>query len=395
MSNYSVVIEGRVDDKVVRVPWCVTPGSKIDKKYIGTSPKIKNVLKSYWKLVENNITFIRIHGAPVDQITNDIDLTNKTCLITGANNGIGLEMTKCLNSNGCNVLMASRNSYAANNIIKYVVEKNDLLRFYDINLASLKSVKNCCNAILKNEQKIDMVILNAGVFGLPWTLTEDGLETTFQVNYLSQIYLLMNIEKLLTPDARVIFVSSESHRNVNWTLHNTLAPTEDLVSLPKNKYTSIKAYNISKLCGILAMHYLGYRWLNTGKAVFCAHPGTFVKTSLCRNWWIYETLYTLMKPFAKSISQAASTPIYCAISPDLKGLSALYYKDCQRCEESDLAKDLHLSFRMHDLTQDILRERVKFIDDSVNMVLKSSGLQDQPKEIINDNLVSNYTGQIQ
>lgn len=59
-----------------------------------------------------------------------------------------------------------------------------------------------------------MVILNAAVFGLPWTLTEDSLETTFQVNYLSHAYLLMNIEKILALDARVVFVSSDSHRLV-------------------------------------------------------------------------------------------------------------------------------------------------------------------------------------
>ncbi|KAM3964825.1 WW domain-containing oxidoreductase [Aphomia sociella] len=325
------------------------------------------------------------------EIVNDVDLSNKTCLITGANSGIGLEMTKCLSSNGCNILMACRNSYAASGVTKYLVQRSDLLQFYEVNLASLKSVKNCSDEILNKEKKIDMVILNAGVFGLPWTLTEDGLETTFQVNYLSQIYLLMNIEKLLTADARVVFVSSESHRNIKWTLRNTLAPTKELLSLPKNEYTTIKAYNVSKLCGILAMHYLGYRWLNTGKAVFCAHPGSFVKTKLCRNWWFYEALYTSMKPFSKSISQAASTPIYCAISPELKGLSAIYYKDCLRYEESDLAKDLHLSFRMNDLTRDILRERLMSIDD-VTTVHKSVDFEHQSKEAIDDTLISNYSG---
>lgn len=79
-----------------------------------------------------------------------------------------------------------------------------------------------------------------------------------------------------------------------------------MVSLPKSQYTSIRAYNISKLCAIYFMHYLSYRWLNTGKSVFCAHPGTFVKTRLCRNWWPYELLYTTMRPFSKSIVSVPS-----------------------------------------------------------------------------------------
>lgn len=79
------------------------------------------------------------------------------------------------------------------------------------------------------------------------------------------------------------------------------APSLEHLSIPKEEYTSIRAYNISKLCSILAMHYLGYRWLNTEKTVFCAHPGSFIKTRLCRNWWVYEALYTTMLPFSKTI----------------------------------------------------------------------------------------------
>lgn len=59
-----------------------------------------------------------------------------------------------------------------------------------------------------------MLILNAGVFGLPHSLTEDGFEMTFQVNHLGHFYLV----KLLTPiliesaPCRVVVLSSESHR---------------------------------------------------------------------------------------------------------------------------------------------------------------------------------------
>ncbi|KAL0894864.1 hypothetical protein ABMA27_013378 [Loxostege sticticalis] len=301
-------------------------------------------------------------------------------------------MTRCMNARDCSVLMACRNPYAAN-FVKNTCAKPDLLHFYETNLASLKSVKKTSDEILNRNQKIDIVILNAAVFGLPWTLTDDGLETSFQVNYLSQYYLLMNIEKVLSPNARVVFVSSESHRNITWSMEEVLAPNVDLLSIPKEKYTSIKAYNVSKLCGLLAMHYLGYRWLNTGKQVFSAHPGSFVKTKLCRNWWVYEALYSFMLPFSKSISQAASTPLYCATSPELEGLSALYFKDCQRCEESELAKDFHLSFRIQDLTYDLLREWISSSEE-VTQVAQTDEYRDQRKDDSMDEntLISSYSG---
>ncbi|XP_021184091.3 WW domain-containing oxidoreductase isoform X1 [Helicoverpa armigera] len=364
----------------------------VDKNYMTTVVKKGSLIENCLAVLGRSIDLIGIHGPTVDEVTKDIDLTDKTCLITGANSGIGLEMTKCLSSRNCNVLMACRNPYAANIVAKNVCGSSERLKLYEINLASLRSVKKCSNEILKDQPKIDIVILNAAVFGLPWTLTEDSLETTFQVNYLSQYVLLMNIEKILAPNARVVLVSSESHRHVSWDFNHQLSPTQAMVSLPKHEYTSIRAYNISKLCGIHFMHYLSYRWLNSGKSVFCAHPGSFVKTRLCRNWWPYELLYTTMKPFSKSISQAASTPIYCATSPDLDGLSDAYYKDCKRCEESDLAQDLHLSFRIYDLTKAIVRNRIAASED-VSRVKESVTFPDQTKHSIDENtLVANYTG---
>ncbi|XP_013188776.2 WW domain-containing oxidoreductase [Amyelois transitella] len=325
-------------------------------------------------------------------IVKDQDLTGKTCLITGANSGIGLEMTRCLSSRGCEVLMACRNPYEATTVVKNVCSDISLLRFYETNLATLRSVKASTDEILKKEKKIDIVLLNAAVFGLPWTVTEDGFETTFQVNYLSQYYLLINIEKILALDARIVFVSSESHRNINWDSHKTLMLSIDQLSLPKDEYTSIRAYNISKLCGLLSMHYLAYRWLHTQKQVFCAHPGSFVKTRLCRNWWVYEALYTFMKPFSKTICQAASTPLYCAISPDLKGVSGIYFKDCKRCSESDIANDLHLSFRLNDLTSDVIRERVGSYDDVIDRVKRDEyGKQHHAED---ETVISNYSGTI-
>lgn len=62
-----------------------------------------------------------------------------------------------------------------------------------------------------------MLICNAAVFGAPWSLTEDGLESTFQVNHLGHFYLVQLLEDVLrqSSPARVVVVSSESHRLVN------------------------------------------------------------------------------------------------------------------------------------------------------------------------------------
>lgn len=63
-------------------------------------------------------------------------------------------------------------------------------------------------------RSLHVLICNAAIFGVPWQLTEDGLESTFQVNHLGHFYLIQLLEDVLrrsTP-ARVVMVSSESHR---------------------------------------------------------------------------------------------------------------------------------------------------------------------------------------
>ncbi|XP_049869143.1 WW domain-containing oxidoreductase-like isoform X3 [Pectinophora gossypiella] len=270
-------------------------------KQIGTLTWADKLFINYVKMPQ----FLKIHGPTGYEVTKDIDLTGKTCLITGGTSGIGLEIIKCLVARNCKVITACRNPYAAKVISNNVWGDQQNLDIYTTDLKSLKSVKQCSDQILARQE------------------------------------------------------------NLKWAIQDTITPTQDLLSLPREEYTSIKAYNISKLCGILAMHYLSYRWLNKGRSVFCAHPGSFVKTKLCSNWWVWEALYTLMIPFSKSIPQAAATPLYCATSPDLQGLSDLYIKDLKDSDESELAKNTHLAFRVIELSREIIRERIAIPEESL------------------------------
>lgn len=70
-----------------------------------------------------------------------------------------------------------------------------------------------------------MLVCNAAVFALPWSLTRDGLETTFQVNHLGHFYLVQLLQDVLirSAPARVVVVSSESHRWVQTLMHATFS----------------------------------------------------------------------------------------------------------------------------------------------------------------------------
>ena len=80
--------------------------------------------------------------------------------------------------------------------------------------ASLPHAVRFLTSFLCNFRPLHLLILNAAVFGQPYTQTEDGLEITFQVNHLSHFYLTKLLWTVLmnSAPARVIVVSSESHR---------------------------------------------------------------------------------------------------------------------------------------------------------------------------------------
>lgn len=150
------------------------------------------------------------------QVLHGRDLTGKVAVITGANSGIGFETARSLALHGCEIYFACRSEgTTAEAVARIRAEKPtaaDRCHFVSLDLASLRSVVECARQIKLKTTHIDMLILNAGVFALPHTLTEDGLETTFQVSHLSHFYLTLLLEDCLNHTSRVVILSSESHR---------------------------------------------------------------------------------------------------------------------------------------------------------------------------------------
>ncbi|KAB0406363.1 hypothetical protein E2I00_018112, partial [Balaenoptera physalus] len=157
---------------------------------------------------------------------------------------------------------------------------------------------------------LHVLVCNAAVFALPWSLTKDGLETTFQVNHLGHFYLVQLLQDVLcrSAPARVVVVSSESHR---FTDINDSSGKLDFsrLSPSKNDYWAMLAYNRSKLCNILFSSELHRRMSPRGVTSNAVHPGNMMYSSLHRGWWVYTLLFTLARPFTKSmVSELPPSP---------------------------------------------------------------------------------------
>uniref|UniRef100_A0A3Q1GWA4 Uncharacterized protein n=1 Tax=Anabas testudineus TaxID=64144 RepID=A0A3Q1GWA4_ANATE len=174
-----------------------------------------------------------------------------------------------------------------------------------VDLASLQSVRDFAKDITENEERLDILINNAGIMMCPKWKTDDGFEMQFGVNHLGHFLLTNCLLDLLKKSApsRIVIVSSRIH-------------FED-INLDKN-YTPETSYEQSKLANVLFGRELASRLQGgTGVAVYSLHPGA-IQTELGRHYfpslplWKRMLLVPLMMIF-KSPWEGAQTTIYCAV----------------------------------------------------------------------------------
>lgn len=301
------------------------------------------------------------HSTKALQILHGRDLSNYTAIVTGANTGIGFETARSLALHGCRVILACRNLEKAEDAIDRIRAQKSTAQCFamKLDLARLESVEEFARDFERRHRSLNILICNAGVFGLGFSTTEDGFETTFQVNHLSHFHLTRLLENALIRGAkvfaRVVIVASESHR-YSYITKDTISPSTLSIDSCSN-YWAMAAYNNSKLCNILFGEKLATLWYKHKIAVFILHPGNMIYTDISRYWWPYRLLFTLVRPFTKSLEQGASTSIYCATSLDLcLQASGSYFNNCCRCPPSKTAQDEGLANQLWKISGEMLQK---------------------------------------
>lgn len=236
----------------------------------------------------------------------------KLFLVTGANSGIGYEVTRGLAQQGATVVMASRDLKKGEEAAASIRAKQPTadLRVMQLDLADLRSVRSFAEAFRAAYERLDVLINNAGVMATPYRKTADGFELQFGVNHLGPFALTGLLLDLLkaTPASRVVTVTSYAHW-FGW-IHFRDLNAEKF-------YYRWFAYMQSKLANILFAYELNRRFARAAEdsISLAAHPGSTV-TQLQQ----YTRLFSwINRRIGHSPERAALPILYAATRPELKG----------------------------------------------------------------------------
>lgn len=247
----------------------------------------------------------------------------KVCMITGANSGIGKATALGLARRGATVVIVCRNQgrgEAALTEIKSATGNPNV----DLLLADLSSqaeVHRLAEEFKSRYSHLHVLINNAGVALSRRSVTVDGIETVFAVNYLAPFLLtnsLLDVLKASAP-ARVVNVAGDYHRKATINF-------DDLMS--EKDYNGMRANNQAKLALILFTYELARRLDGTGVTANCLHPGAVATGGPLKDPDLSSfarVMYALVKPFFLSPERGAETSIYLASSPEVEGVTGKYF----------------------------------------------------------------------
>lgn len=256
-----------------------------------------------------------------DEVLEDVNLGGRRILVTGVSAGMGMATARALVAHGAAVIGAARNLDKARSIAEQVHDETrgkGHLDVIELDLASLRSVRACADALLGAGQPFDAIIANAGVMALPHGTTADGFETQFGTNHLGHFVLINRLTGLLGPGSRVVMVSSAGHRGADVDL--------DDPNFEHTPYDPLTAYRRSKTANILFAVAFDRRHRSNGVRATAVHPGA-VLTDTTRK--LIDAQPSAASAFDwKSPSQGAATAIWAAFVAEANDVGARYCEEC-------------------------------------------------------------------
>ena len=232
----------------------------------------------------------------------------KTILITGSTDGIGLETARMLVSQGHHILLHGRNPAKLEEVERTLsgLPGGGRVESYVSDLSRMSEVEALAKAVADRHTRLDVLINNAGVFKTSDPITQDGLDVRFLVNTLAPYLLTQRLLPLIGVPGRVINLSSAAQSPVNpEALAGRVRLSDDLA-----------AYAQSKLALTMWSRSMALSLKHNGPAIIAVNPGSLLGTKMVKQGFGVT---------GKDIRIGAEILIRAALSDEFEAASGQYF----------------------------------------------------------------------
>jgi len=261
-------------------------------------------------------------------------LKDTTVLVTGATDGLGRRVARKLAAKGARVLLHGRNPERLEAVLEEVrgQKGGGEAGSYLADLSSLAAVRGLAERILSDEEQLDVLVNNAGIISRRRRVSEDGVELTFAVNYLSHFLLTGLLMPLLRDSvpARIVNVASAGQ-----------SPLDFSNPMLERGYDAMKAYSQSKLAQIMFTSELAKRQRNTGVTVNALHPASLMDTKMVQDTFGYTM---------STVEEGAEAVVRLAVSPEVERVTSAYFDGTRGARADQQAYDPQARSKLWDLS---------------------------------------------
>ena len=239
-------------------------------------------------------------------------MKQKLAVITGADGGMGMEITRTVAAAGYKVIMACRDPEIAEEKRQLIMREagNVALEIVPVNLASLSSTASFANELLQRGEAITLLMNNAGTMETKRCITEDGLERTVSVNYVAPYLLTRKLLPLMGKGSRIVNMVSCTYAI------GRLDFPDFFLRGKKGAFWRIPIYSNTKLALTLFTIALSKKVKEKGIIVNAADPGIVSTKIITMHMWFDPLTDIFFRPFIRTPRQGAATAISLLLDED-------------------------------------------------------------------------------
>ncbi|MDV9177062.1 SDR family NAD(P)-dependent oxidoreductase [Streptomyces sp. W16] len=262
---------------------------------------------------------------------------DQTILLTGATDGMGRELARELAAQGASLILHGRSATKGAELLAELRAStgNERLSYELADFSSLEDIRKLADRILSTHDRLDALVNNAGIgVELVRHESQDGLELTFQVDYLAAYMLSCRLAPLLvrSAPARIVNVSSAGQ-----------APIDFRDVMLERHWDGVQAYCQAKLAQISLTLDLAERLRDTGVTANALHPASYMPTKMVVNLFTPQS----------TVAEGVHSTLRLITDPALDDVTGTYFNRTQRARAGAQAYDAKARAQLRALSESL------------------------------------------